>query len=122
MTRGDRVIFLLILVGSIIALLFLGLLFSGEKGTMALVEVDGQEYGRYSLEEKETKTLAIRTEFGYNRIVIEDGKLWVSESDCPDGLEIRDGVIKNSGDMLVCLPNRLVIRILGRKDVDGLAY
>ncbi len=122
MTRGDKTIFFVLVLGSVIALLCLGLFLSGETGTIALVEVDGKEYGRYSLEEKERQTLAIKTEFGYNKVVIDNGKLWVSESDCPDGLEIRDGAIQNSGEMLVCLPNRLVIRIVGRREVDGFAY
>ncbi len=122
MTRGDKGIFFLLLIGSLAALFYLGFFFSGGQGSVAVVEVNGKEYGRYALEEKEPKTLAIKTEFGYNNIMIENGKVWVNESDCPDGLEIREGAISHSGEMLVCLPNRLVIRILGRKEVDGFAY
>ena len=122
MTRGDKGIFFLLLLSSLLALFYLGFFSGGEKGNVAIVEVNGKEYGRYDLGEKEPKPLAIKTEFGYNNIMIEDGKVWVTESDCPDGLEIREGVISHSGEMLVCLPNRLVIRILGRKEVDGFAY
>ena len=86
-----------------------------------MVEVDGRRYGEYSLQEKDGKTLEIMTEFGYNKIVIEKGSVHVSESSCPDGDEIAAGRIFKAGEMLVCLPNRLLIRITGEKDVDGLA-
>lgn len=89
---------------------------------MAIVEVDGKEYGRYSLEEKEAKTLDVRTQFGYNKIEISGGGVRVTESDCPDKLELRRGEIRSAGQMLVCLPNRLVIHISGTREVDGIAY
>ncbi len=122
MTRWDKLIFFLLFGGALVGFFLQSLLFSQTGNLQAVVEVDGQLYGRYSLEEKNGKTLAIRTEFGYNKIVIENGRLWVAESDCPDGLEVTAGAIENSGEMLICLPNRLVIRIEGEGGVDGVAY
>ena len=122
MTRWDKLIFLLLILGATAAIAMSEWLFSGAEGLQVVVEVDGQPYGRYALEEKNGKTLAISTEFGYNKIVIENGGVWVMESDCPDHLEVKAGVIQKSGEMLVCLPNRLVIRIEGGREVDGVVY
>lgn len=122
MTKWDKAIFCILIAGAMLALFLQGFLFSGRQGLQAVVEVDGKEYGRYMLQEKNGKTLAIRTEFGYNKIVIENGSVCVTESDCPDHLEIAAGGIQKSGEMLVCLPNRLVIRIEGKGSVDGVAY
>ncbi len=122
MTKWDKAIFCILIAGAVLALSLQGFLFSSSPGLQAVVEVDGREYGRYTLQEKNGKTLAIRTEFGYNKIVIENGSVRVTESDCPDHLEIAAGSIQKSGEMLVCLPNRLVIRIEGEGSVDGVAY
>lgn len=122
MKKLDRKMFLLLLLLSLISIVFTDFLF-GRDGTLtAIVEVNGKEYGRYSLEEKEAKTLDVRTEFGYNKIEISDGEVRVTESDCPDKLEVHQGEICSAGQMLVCLPNRLVVRVSGEREVDGLAY
>lgn len=122
MTKWDKSIFCVLIAGAVLALFLQGFLFSGSQNLQAVVEIDGREYGRYSLQEKNGKSLAIRTEFGYNKIVIENGSVKVTESDCPDHLEIAVGSIQKSGEMLICLPNRLVIRIVGEGSVDGVAY
>ncbi len=122
MTTGDKVIFFLVIVLSLFSMFGSFLWFSGQEATLAVVEVNGKLYGEYSLQEKSGKTLEITTEFGYNKIEIENGSLWVSASSCPDGLEIKSGKISKSGEMLVCLPNRLVVFIRGEREVDGVAY
>ena len=122
MTRLDKGIFVFLLLASLVSIFLSGILFPRERGLYAVVELNGNLYGRYSLQEKEVQTLAIQSEFGYNNIVIENGKVSVTESDCSDQLEIKAGTIFRSGEMLVCLPNRLVIRIEGGKEVDGLVY
>ncbi len=122
MTRTDKGIFAFLLLASFVLIFMSGILFPRDRGLYAVVELNGNLYGRYSLQEKEVQTLAIQSKFGYNNIVIKNGKVSVTESDCPDQLEIKAGTIFRSGEMLVCLPNRLVIRIEGGKEVDGLAY
>jgi len=107
---------------SVSAIFASGILLSGFKPSVAVVEVNGKVYGEYSLQEKSGKTLEIRTEFGYNKIEIKNGSLSITETSCPDGLEMKAGSIQKSGEMLVCLPNRLVAYIRGEKEVDGFAY
>lgn len=122
MTRVDKLIFFVLVFGAVSAMLASQLLFAAQNASTVLVEIDGKEYGRYNLQEKNSQTLAIESKFGYNKIVIANGRVYVCESDCPDTLEIKAGAIQKAGQMLVCLPNRLVVRIEGRRDVDGVAY
>lgn len=122
MTRVDKLIFFVLVFGAVSAMLASQLLFAAQNASTVLVEIDGKEYGRYNLQEKNSQTLAIESKFGYNKIVIANGSVYVCESDCPDALEIKAGTIQKAGQMLVCLPNRLVVRIEGRRDVDGVAY
>ena len=48
-----------------------------------VIKVDGEVYGRYSLDEDQV----VEIEEGdfYNRVRIEDGKAYMEEADCPDG-------------------------------------
>ena len=48
---------------------------------------------------------------GYNRIQVRDGAIAVIEASCPDKVCIHQGAISDSAQPIVCLPNKLVIRI-----------
>ena len=57
-----------------------------------MIKVDGEVYGRYSLDEDQV----VEIEEGdfYNRVRIEDGKAYMEEADCPDGYCEEQGKIK----------------------------
>lgn len=121
-TKIDRFIFLFMLILSVTGIIFTNVIFADRSAEFAVVEVDGREYGRYSLREKETKVLDIKTNFGQNTIEIAGGGVRVLDADCPDKLEVKAGRIDSAGEMLVCLPNRMIVRIEGEREVDGVAY
>ncbi len=56
-----------------------------------------------------------------------DGRARVRTSDCPDKVCVRTGWIEHPGEVIVCLPNRIVVKIQGgsedggRPDLDGVA-
>lgn len=50
---------------------------------------------------------------GTNRLVIKNGEVWVTEASCPDKICVHQGKISHDGEMIVCLPNRMVARISG---------
>ena len=80
------------------------------KNAVAVVTVDGVEYGRYPLSEDHTET--IRFEDGsYNRFAIQDGYVSMPEASCPDQICVHQGFISTSLLPITCLPNRLVIRV-----------
>ena len=60
---------------------------------------------------------------GYNKIRVNDGKIAVIEASCPDKICVHQGAIANSSKTIVCLPNKLVIKIVSSKpdSVDGIA-
>ena len=57
---------------------------------------------------------------GYNIVTVKDGKIAVTEADCPDQYCVRQGFC-NSGRDIVCLPNRLVITFVGEQELDGVS-
>lgn len=55
---------------------------------------------------------------GHNVVTVKDGKIAVTEANCPDHYCMQRGYC-NSGTQIVCLPNRLVIRFLGEQTIDA---
>ena len=61
---------------------------------------------------------------GHLTVVIESGSVRIEDADCPDRFCVRMGAIRSPGQMLVCLPNQIVVRIVGtgETEVDALVY
>ena len=114
----------LIIAAAVIAtaavLYFSGILRPGEKGSRAVVTIDGKTYGEYDLNED----VSVRVEIpggGYNSFVIKDGKADMTEADCRDHICVDHKPISLDGETIVCLPHKLVIEIIdGEKSgIDG---
>ena len=54
---------------------------------------------------------------GSNTVTVRDGKIAVTEANCPDHYCMHRGFC-NSGSQIVCLPNRLVIVFLEETQID----
>ncbi len=85
-----------------------------EDGAAALVTVDDKEIGRYSLSEDQTVTL----NGGTNTLVIRDGCADVTDADCPDQICVNQKKISRNGESIICLPNKLVVSIVGSEERD----
>lgn len=85
------------------------------RGADAVIEVNGELYGTYPL--SQDRIIQIESEFGHNEAVVNDGKIYMAESDCPDsyclGQHRSSGGIDSSNQTIVCLPNRVVISVNG---------
>ncbi len=65
--------------------------------------------------------LVVTTPDGHsNTVTVRDGKISVTEADCPDHYCMQRG-FRNHGTPIVCLPNKLVIIFLQEAEIDGLA-
>ena len=53
-----------------------------------------------------------------NIIRIEGGRVSIAASDCPGEDCVHSGWISDPGRSIVCLPNRVEVRIAGTSDVD----
>ena len=98
-------------------LLALGLLFfpRGEAGEVCIVTWDGGEI-TLPLHEPDMRIL----ESGGITLVVSvaDGAVRVAESGCPDGVCMAAGEIRHSGEIIVCVPADVVIRIPGESEED----
>ena len=80
-------------------------------GVRVDVEIDGELVKSYPLSEETRVTLG-NGEWE-NVLVIKDGVAFVESADCPDEVCVAHLPISREGETIVCLPHRLVIRIVG---------
>ena len=72
----------------------------------------------YTLPLSIDRTVQITSANGTNTVTIQDGKVAVTEADCPDRHCMARGYCDN-GASIVCLPNRLVIQFADNAAIDG---
>lgn len=121
MTKTDKLIFWGVLIFSALFLLCSNVILAKTGEKTVTVEVEGKHYASYSTESlTEPKVLKIETSHGNQEIRITKEKTEIVYSSCKDGLCL--GEIKNPGEMLVCLPNRIVVRMEASGEVDRVAY
>ena len=105
MIRND---FILIAVLIIISLTPLAMNFDSEK-KFAVVKINGAIVQEIDLTADEIFKLA--TDDGENVIEIKNGTARVISADCPDKICMRRGAIKNFGEVIACVPHKLLIEI-----------
>lgn len=93
-----------------------------EDGAWVVISVNGKEAGRYSL--AENVSVNIVGPLGVNRLVISEGTVWMEEAVCPDRYCIRQGEISKTGQQIICLPNYIVVEIVGGEglELDATVY
>ncbi len=119
MKRGDRWLAALLII--IVAALVIPRLTTGdEEGSegqrYAQITVGGELYRTVALTGAPEETILIETERGTNRLDIHDDGIEMHEADCPDQLCLSFGHIRKRGDTIVCLPNRVLVEIIGGPD------
>ena len=86
-----------------------------EEGSMVMIYQEGKLIQELSLE-KDTEFVI---EGDYENVVtVKDGKAAITKSDCPGTDCVHSGWIHEAGRSIVCLPNRVELRIEGASEVD----
>lgn len=95
---------------------------SSDNGSEIEITVDGQLYGTYSLGEPQRIPVNLEGRIA-NTVVIENGKAYMEDADCPDQLCMHQGVIKRDGQTIACLPHRLVVEVVGgeKEEYDSIS-
>ena len=113
--KGDLLaIVLVLLLAAAVALLFLPHHGTAEN-TMVQIFQDGKLVQELSLQSDQS--ILITGEYE-NTVVIRDGKAAIAQSNCPGEDCVHSGWISSPGRSVVCLPNRVEIRITGSSEVD----
>lgn len=112
----------IILAAFVIAIAATGLILLNifkTEGSFVAVKIDGKETARYPL--SVNTEVVIETENnGKNTLVIEDGKAFVKDVNCPDKICEGHSKISYKGETIVCLPHKVVIEIVADETTDEL--
>ncbi len=122
----------LILFGAVLSLSFLIFLiyrfFPATPGQYVVITVDEKQKKMLPL--NQDTTYVIRSDTSSNTLQIKNGYASIIKADCPDKLCVHQHKISKKGEMLVCLPHKLVISITSsdngtgqnsKEDFDGIA-
>ena len=90
------------------------LVFAPERGRSAEIYADGKKIATLSLKENTVYSLE------HLNVVVNGGKVWVERADCLDKICEKTGKIYKKGQIIVCLPNKIVIRITGKGEVEAI--
>jgi len=119
--KGDLIVVITVLVLAGAVYLFNASRQNSDENLKVEVRIDGQVVDSFNLDDNIDQVY--ETEFGYNRLVIEDGHASVIESDCRDQICVDTKDASANGDAIVCVPNRFTVEIIGGKGgvVDAIA-
>ena len=68
-------------------------------------------------------TYNIESDYGYNIICVESGQVWVEDADCPNKDCEHFGKISSEGQIILCLPHKVAVRIVGGEGgSDAISY
>ena len=105
----------IILIASVLAVavaLLLAVELTKKDGAGVVVKIDGREAAEYPLSVNATYEL----NGGTNTLVIENGKAYLKDANCPDKLCVHQGKISRTGETITCLPNKLTVTIFGAEE------
>ena len=110
-------IFLIILlIGALVSWLVIWIVTSSNENKKAIIEYDNEVVLELSLSENKEvrlKELSNGKTLKYEMlIIVEDGTIRVEENECPNHDCIKEGKKNKIGDVIVCLPNKIVIKVV----------
>lgn len=76
----------------------------------AEVSVDGKLIETLELS-RDTELTVEGFHGGTNHLVVKDGQIWCDEATCPDKICIHQGKQSLEGSLIVCLPNRMIVKV-----------
>ena len=110
---GDAAVIAAVLSGAV--LLFCLLLPSDVPGSVQITWDGGTAV--LPLDQPGSRTVSSA---GYTvTVTVENGTVRVSENDCPGGDCMRTGAISRAGQSIVCMPGRVVVKIIGEETPDA---
>lgn len=114
---GDFVIIGIVLL---LAAALTAVLAAGTQGDRLYAEIwqDNQLVERVALTDDTDRTIDLD---GHNVIVLSGKSARMESADCRDQVCVRSGTLTRAGQVAVCLPNRVVLKIVGETgEIDAI--
>jgi hypothetical protein len=108
LTIADRILIVVISVSVLASFVAATMLTS--QGSVVIVQVNGSTVHKANLFESHTALIAGTR--GNLTVEARDGKVAITRADCPNHICVRMGWRSQAGDVIVCVPNKTIVRIL----------
>lgn len=113
--RNDIILVAVIFVIAAAGLLFFGI--NKEAGAYVTVNINGEQTAIYPLSVDTEVTITTgEKNIDINVLTISDGKAYISEANCPDGICAKTRAAQYVGETIVCLPHKVVIEIVAENE------
>ena len=114
MSKDAKIILILLLAAAILSAGFILVQKKQTPSPVARITLDGEVVREIPLDEvEEGYSFTVESGAGTNTILVEPGRIRVSEADCPDQVCVNQGFISDGTVPVVCLPHKLMIEIVG---------
>ncbi len=110
---GDVMVVALLVAAAVGSLWLVSGAPAGVRGSEAVIEVNGREVHRFKL--GADRRITVNGPLGRSVIEIKGTRVRMLRSPCRDKICVHTRWIDSAGQSVTCLPNRVVIRIPGRK-------
>lgn len=110
--KADIILVCSVVLAAVVMLIFTGM--SKKDGKSFEISVGGKVYGTYSLSDDTRIDVD-----GLCVVCVKDGSVYVESSMCKGGDCVHHKPINKSGQSIICLPNSVVIRVLGDAEADA---
>ena len=118
MKRRNDIILIIFLMASIVAL-FVFFFIRMNSDEVPYVNIYHKEELLYSVPLEKNDTIEVTGDVSKMIIVIKNGKVHVDYSECYNQVCVNDGEKSHINDVIVCLPNKIYIRIGSKQDVSS---
>lgn len=113
LTRGDKILIGCLLLLSVASYPLLRTLMTA--GSQVRIETDGKFFQAIPLDREQT--IAVPGPLGTTYVVIHDSAAHVSDSPCYSKICVNTGEIAYTGQIIVCVPNKVVVRVVGAEEL-----
>lgn len=122
MKKGDIVIIILVISLSLtlVSMNFLKNR-SNNHELKGIIYYNGQIYKEVNL--NKDQEFEVITDIGRNLVKVHDNGIEIIEADCETQVCVDTKIAKKNGEMVVCLPNKIVIEVVGGEEdeLDGIS-
>jgi hypothetical protein len=116
-TLGDKILIAFVVIVNALLFLKMGV---GTTGDWVVIEMNQQEVSRHRL--TENRVIAVKGKLGITEVEIANGKARIRHSPCKNKICIKAGDIQYADRLIACIPNRIVVRVIGeqQRGVDAI--
>ena len=113
--KGDVVVISFVIMLAVLIGVVFWMKTGTQEGSVVVIYREGEKIQELPLH-VDTEVL-IQNDYT-NKLIVKDKKVTIEESDCPGMDCVHSGAISGKGRSLVCLPNRVEVRIEGEVDSE----